>query len=223
MSGPATSSMRAFARGAGGAGLFWAALAMAPSPARGEPARGEPARGEPAPSPELGALADKPGYAQLQGRALVGTGLRFNNPYRLATPLGSTAESVSRAPFYLDLGVAALLGAPRGFQHGLDLGLATSLEGVRQSVLTPSYLLYRRWHALAAAARAGTPVVLGPDVTWGLELAASATYFVRGALGVRAELVGDVFYGAGTVERRVPAYPMLSVAVGLVFAYEVLP
>ena len=43
------------------------------------------------------------------------------------------------------------------------------------------------------------------------------------ALGVRAELVGDVFYGAGTVERRVPAYPMLSVAVGLVFVYEVLP
>lgn len=175
------------------------------------------------PSPELAAFADKPGYAQLQARALVGAGLRFNNPYRLATPLGSTAESVSRTPAYLDVGAAALLGAPRGFQHGVDLGLATSLEGVRQWVFTPSYLLSRRWHALAGGFRAGTPVVLTPDVTLGFELGVSATYFVRGALGIRAELVGDVFYGAGTVERRVPAYPMLSGALGLVFAYEVLP
>ncbi|HQY62966.1 MAG: hypothetical protein IPF92_02640 [Myxococcales bacterium] len=213
MSGTATSSTRAcLARGARGAGLLWAAsLATAPSAAYGEPSR------------ELAALADKPGYMQLQARALVGAGLRFNNPYRLATPLGSTAESVSRAPFYLDVGAAGLLGSPRGFQHGVDLGLATSLEGVAQSVFTPSYVLYRRWHALAGAARVGTPIVLGPDVTWGLELAMSVTYFVRGALGVRAEIVGDVFYGAGTVERRVPAYPMLSGALGLVFAYEVLP
>jgi hypothetical protein len=34
----------------------------------------------------------------------VGRGLRFNNPYRLEKPLGDTAESVSLAATYLDIG-----------------------------------------------------------------------------------------------------------------------
>ncbi len=205
-----------------------ATLALLPALTAAGLAAAEPAVAAPVATPtpargELAAFADRPGYAQLQARTLVGAGLRFNNPYRLATPLGASAESVSRTPFYADLGVAALLGAPRGFQHGLDLGVALALEGVRQSVLTPSYLLYRRKGAFAGAARLGTPVVLTPDVTVGAELALSATYFFRAALGARAELIGDVFYGAGTVERKVPAYPMLSLALGVVVVYEVLP
>lgn len=172
---------------------------------------------------ELAAFDDKPGYVQFQAKSLVGTGLRFNNPYRLATPLGETAESVSRTATYLDVGAAVLFGSPSRFQHGAELGLSFALEGIRQSVLTPSYVLARRKGSIAGALRVGTPVVLSPNVTFGGELAVSGTWFFRAAIGARAEVVGNLFYGAGTVERAVPAYPMLSFALGLVVAYEVLP
>ncbi len=173
--------------------------------------------------PELSAFDDKPGFVQLQGKALVGTGLRFNNPYRLPTALGDSAESVSRTAFYLDTGAAILFGGPTRFQHGLDLAFSFALEGIRQVVFTPSYVLARRKGPFAAALRIATPIVLTPSTTVGGELALSGTYFFRAALGVRAEVVGDVFYGAGTFDRAVPAYPMLSFALGLVVAWEALP
>ncbi len=132
------------------------------------PAEGEgsaPAR----PSDELPETArpsdERPGYFQLQIHTLVGTGLRFNNPYRLATPLGSTAESVSRTAAYLDLGTALILCSPSGFQHGPQLRASLALEGVRQTVLTHSYLLYRRRRSLAAFARIGVPIVVSPDAS----------------------------------------------------------
>ena len=49
------------------------------------------------------------------------------------------------------------------------------------------------------------------------DLAAYRTYRVA------AEIVGDVFYGAGTREVATPAYPVLSAQLGLVLAVEVLP
>lgn len=175
------------------------------------------------PSPEQGAFAEKPGYLQLQAKAMFGTGLRFNNPYRLPTVLGDTAESVSRTPVYTDLGLAVLFGSPMHFQHGADLSVSMPLEGIRQTVLVPSYVLSRRRGALAAALRVATPIVLTPNTTVGGELAVSGTYYFRAAVGARVEVVGDVFYGAGTIERATPAYPMLSLALGIVVAYEVLP
>src|SRR5262245_35093373 len=39
-------------------------------------------------------LTTKAGYAQIFATAMGGVGLRFNNPYRLSTPLGADAESV---------------------------------------------------------------------------------------------------------------------------------
>ena len=165
----------------------------------------------------------KPGYVQLFGTALFGDGLRFNNPYRLATPLGATAESVSRTATYVDLGIAATLGSPLGFQHGLAVRASFATEGIQQAVIAPSYLLWRRWRGVAAYARAGLPIVLTPDTTFGLEGGLGAVWFVRGALGVTGELVGDLFYGAGTREVQTPAYPVLSAEVGLTIAYEVLP
>lgn len=155
--------------------------------------------------------------------SFVGDGLRFNNPYRLATPLGSTAESVSRTAGYVEVGAAALRGDPLAFQHGLALRCAFAVEGVPQAVLTPSYLLWRRMRQVALFARAGVPVVLTPDPTMGLEASLGAVLFVRGGIGVGAELVGDVFYGAGTREVAIPAYPILAGQIGLVVAYEALP
>jgi hypothetical protein len=155
--------------------------------------------------------------------AFVGDGLRFNDPYRLATVLGSSAESVSRTATYVDLAAAVTLGDPRAFQNGFSLHVTLAVEGVQQTLVTPSYVLYRRFRDLAAYARAGTSIVCSPDVTWGLEGALGGVWFVRAGLGVTAEIVGDLFYGAGTREVSAAAYPVLSGQIGLTIAYEVVP
>jgi hypothetical protein len=168
-------------------------------------------------------LATKPGYAQFFATVMGGTGLRFNNPYRLSTPLGDDAESVSRTNAYVDIGLAMTLGSPLGFQHGVALRTSIAVEGVSQVVMTPSYLLWRRKGALAAFGRAGVPLVLTPDPTLGLEAAAGGVFFFLGGLGVVAEVVGDLFYGTGTREVGTATYPVLSGQIGLIGTYEVLP
>jgi hypothetical protein len=67
------------------------------------------------------------------------------------------------------------------------------------------------------------PIVLTPDTTFGMEGAAGGVWFVRAGIGLAAELVGDVFYGAGTREVETPAYPVLSAQAGLWLSWEVLP
>lgn len=175
------------------------------------------------PAKELDPFRTKPGYVQLLTSVLVGTGLRFNNPYRLATPLGGDAESVSRTATYVDVGLGMTFGNPLGLQHGFSLRTTGALEGVGQVVMTPSYVAWRRWRSLAAHGRAGVAAVLTPDVTWGFELAAGVTWFFLGGFGLSAEIVGDVFYGAGTRDVAAATYPVLSGQLGLVVAYEVLP
>ena len=159
----------------------------------------------------------------IHAAAFFGDGLRFDDPYRLATVLGSSAEEVSRTASYVDLAAGMTLGDPRGFQNGFSLHLSLAVEGVQQSVLAPSYVLYRRFRDVAAYARAATPLVLSPDVTWGLEGALGGIWFVRAGLGLTAEIVGDVFYGAGTREVSAAAYPILSGQIGIALAYEVVP
>ena len=152
-----------------------------------------------------------------------GDGLRFNDPYRLATVLGSSAEGVSRTAAYVDLAAAITLGDPRRFQSGFALHLTLATEGVQQTVLAPSYVLYRRFRDVAAYARAATPIVCSPDVDVGLEGALGGIVFVRAGIGITAEIVGDLFYGAGTREVAAPLYPVLSGQIGLALAYEVIP
>jgi len=161
-------------------------------------------------------------YFQVLATTLVGDGLRFNNPYRLATPLGSTAESVSRTSSYVDLGLAATMGNPDGLQHGVSLRLSIALEGVQQGVFVPGYLGWYRKKSWAAFGRAGVPIVF-PQPTWGLEASIGGAWFVRAGIGLALEVVGDVFYGAGTREKNVVSYPTLSAQAGLIVAYEVLP
>jgi hypothetical protein len=167
--------------------------------------------------------ANKSGYLQLFATAMGGTGLRFDNPYRLPTPLGSDAQSVSRTAAYLDLGFATTFGNPLGLQHGISLRSSTAVEGVGQEVLTPAYFAWRRWGRLAAYGRAGVPILLTPSVTWGLEAAGGGAFFFLGGLGVVGEIVGDVIYGEGTRDRAVSTYPILSAQLGLIATYEVLP
>ena len=152
-----------------------------------------------------------------------GRGVRFNNPYRLDTPLGDTAESVSLAATYLDLGGALLFG-PRDFRQGVSLGGAVALQGIGQLVLTPSYVaLFGLDEELAIRGRAGIPIVVAPDSSAGLEAAVGASYAVAYGLGAVAELVGSVYFGAATDERSITTIPMLSLQVGICFDHQVVP
>jgi hypothetical protein len=165
----------------------------------------------------------KAGWIDLVATAFVGDGLRFNNPYRLATILGSNAESLSRTAAYTDVGAAMLLGDPTFLAHGPVLRVSIALEGVQQGVLTPSYMVMHRWSAWGLYGRAGVPIVLTPDTTYGFEGGAGAIWYARAGIGVVTELVGDVFYGAGTREVATPAYPVLSGQAGIWLSWEALP
>jgi hypothetical protein len=152
-----------------------------------------------------------------------GIGLRFNNPYRLATPLGSNAESISRTAAYSDVGAGIAFGEPDGITHGLVLRWDHALQGVSQDVLTPSYALGRRWLAWELWGRVGVPILLRPDANAGGEAALGVAWFPVQGLGAWGELCGDLFFGTATPDQRRPVYPVLSLQLGAVFEWERLP
>ena len=49
--------------------------------------------------------------------------------------------------------------------------------------------------------RLGVPVVLEPDVTAGVELGAAAVWHFLAGLGIYAELIGSLFFGAATLDK----------------------
>ena len=163
-------------------------------------------------------------YLHLLSTASIGESIRFNNPFRLEHQLGDTGESLSRTPLYANLGFGLTLGDPEGLQHGLALQWNRSLSGLPQHVVTPAYLLMldggRPWLWFA---RAGVPIILNPDPNAGGELSIGGAYLLTAGIGVQAELVGNVFYGAATWEKKVTTIPMLSLQAGLIVDYEVLP
>jgi len=164
------------------------------------------------------------GYLHFLGAISVGRGLRLNNPYRLATPLGDDAESVSLTATYADVALTIASGEPEGLQHGGSMHLSLALSGVPQEVLTPSYVvLHRLPPRFLAYGRAGLPVVLGPDMNLGYELAVGGAWLASAGIGATAELVFDLFYGAATQERAASAIPLLSFQLGVLVDYEVLP
>ena len=152
-----------------------------------------------------------------------GRGVRFNHPYRLARPLGDSAESVSLAATYLDLGLALLFGG-RDFRHGAALGGAVALQGIGQFVLAPSYLAQLGLTDSAALrGRVGVPIVVAPDTTLGLEAAVGSTLDMAYGFGALLELVGSVYFGAATDQTSITTIPMLSLQVGLFFEHRMSP
>ncbi|MEO8904812.1 MAG: hypothetical protein ABI488_20505 [Polyangiaceae bacterium] len=199
---------------------YWAQLPLAyaepPTAAPPEPLGSERYR---TPLPDAGA------YWHGFGSLALGKGLRFNNPYRLSTPLGKTPESVSSTATYYDLGLGAVRGGPQGLAHGAVLHLSIAAEGIPQEVLSLSYIgLLRVGNGRGMLfGRAGIPVVLQPDLGGGLEAAFGAAFMISAGLGLQSEVVGSLFYGAGTLDRSVTTIPVLSAQLGLFIDYEVLP
>ena len=152
-----------------------------------------------------------------------GVGLRFNNPYRLSRPLGSDANSLSSTAPYVDLGIGATFGNPFGWQHGAVLRYDHSLSGVTQHVLTPSYIGLRRFVHVELWGRVGLPILLTPDGNVGGELALGTAWFFRAGLGLGAEVVGDLFFGAATPAAKNPVYPVLSGQLFAIVEWERLP
>lgn len=164
------------------------------------------------------------GYQHWLGGMYLGRGLRFNNPYRLRTVLGDDAESLSLGATYLDLHLGRTFSAPDTFEHGVSLQLSIATDGIRQEVLTPSYLLVRRHGPrLLSYGRAGFPIVLEPDASVGLQAGLGGAYFFTANLGIGAELDFSVFYGAATIEEAATVIPMMSLALGVFFDWEKLP
>jgi hypothetical protein len=149
-----------------------------------------------------------------------GIGLRFNNPYRLATPLGDTAESLSLTAPYQSFGGGVALGDPRGWQHGPVLRWDFALTGISQHTIIPSWGAFRRGALFGAWARFGLPIILNPNANMGIELAVGGAWYVRGGVGITAELLGDLFRGTGTPENKRPNYPVLSSQLGVVVEWE---
>lgn len=163
-------------------------------------------------------------YKHWLGGLYVGKGLRFNNPYRLGTVLGEDAESLSLSATYLDLHLGRTFSEPDGFEHGVTVHLSIATDGVRQEVLTPSYLLVRRLSPrFLSYGRLGVPVVLEPDASVGLEAGLGGAYFFSATLGIGAELDFSVFYGAATIEEAATVIPITSLALGVFFDWESLP
>jgi len=170
-------------------------------------------------------IPDSGAYWHSFGSLSLGKGLRFNNPYRLSTPLGKTAESVSSTATYYDLGLGAVRGTPGGLAHGAVLHLSLAAQGIPQEVLSLSYIGLERLGSgrTLLYGRAGLPFVLGPDLGGGLEAAFGGAFMISAGLGVQGELIGSLFYGAGTPDRSVSTIPVLSGQLGLFVDYEVLP
>jgi len=153
-----------------------------------------------------------------------GDGLRFNNPYRLATPLGKTPESLSLTAAYFDLGLGAVRGPPDGLAHGAVMHLSIAVQGIPQEVLSLSYIGLERIGngRTILFGRFGIPVILQPDLSGGLETAFGAAFMISSGIGVQGELVGSLYYGAATLDRSVTTIPVVSGELGVFFDYEVL-
>jgi hypothetical protein len=202
-------------------GALAAALtcALGIGPAKAEPTA-QPVGYERYRTPIAGGSAYWHGFGSLA----LGDGLRFNNPYRLSTPLGKTPESLSLTAAYYDLALGVVRGPPDGLAHGAVLHLSIAAQGIPQEVLSLSYIALERVGdgRTMLFGRAGIPIVLQPDLGGGVEAAFGAAYMISAGLGVQSELVGSLYYGAGTLDRSVTTIPVLSAELGLFIDYEVL-
>jgi len=171
------------------------------------------------------ALAGPPGMAaRIVSTVAMGKGIRFNNPYRLQTQLGETAESLSLTAGYLDLGVALALGPADGVQHGGALRFSVAVGGVPQESLTPSYFVaYRGLTRVLGYGRLGAAILIEPDVNVGGELALGLGYSLLAGVALSGEIVGDLFYGAATYDAAYTVYPVVSAQLGLMIDHELLP
>lgn len=206
-----------------GWGNAWAAEATQPSSApAAEPAGTEArARVDSAPS---GRSCRYWCYVHTHLDLGVGRGLRFNNPFRLQNQLGSDARSLSATATTLDARLGALVGDPLGWHYGVGVGLAASVQGVPQQVITPALELA---HPVSshfwARGHLGPGIVTQPDPNVGLEAGLQLVGLIRAGIGAFVALGYAHYWGAQTDESSATSIPILFGQAGLTLRYEVLP
>lgn len=139
------------------------------------------------------------------------------------------------APVFVDARAAVFLEGG-SLRHGMGLGVTTNVssEGpccavdpLRQWSIAPSYELlvplYRvlpelRHDWLQLRARAGVPVVVAPEPTFGLEVGGGVAFQPLAGLGVYVDASFSSFFGLENT-----LHPLVSLSGGLVLNYEVLP
>lgn len=162
-------------------------------------------------------------YHGFAGAGLGGS-IRFNNPYRLRNELGDSAESLSTPSPYFNVRLGATIRGTSKLSHGFELDASFGLTGVPQEVLAPSYVvLFHASPRWVARGRAGIPIVIEPDANAGFEMAAGGVFFGTAAIGITLDLVGSLFYGAATVDSPRTPVPLLSLELGVLYDYEILP
>jgi hypothetical protein len=65
--------------------------------------------------------------------------------------------------------------------------------------------------------------VVEPDAGFGAELALGVAWLFTGGLGLTSDAVFSVFNGAGTLDESVTWVPLVSLQLGVLVDYEVLP
>ncbi|MCB9635116.1 MAG: hypothetical protein H6721_23570 [Sandaracinus sp.] len=141
------------------------------------------------------------------------------------------------APAYLELRGAVALPQRGRVGHELSLAVTGNLSGdgsytsgidpMQQWVVSPGYAVRVGFPAGAVPdfvvrGRVGIPVVLTPDVTWGVEVDASFTYALLAGLGIYAEVGYGTFFGAEDRAGDLTVNPMIGLELGVMLDWEVL-
>lgn len=141
------------------------------------------------------------------------------------------------APAYLELRAGVTLPQRGRIGHELTLGLTTNVardgtytagvDALEQWVVAPAYGVRVGFpHGpvpdFVLRGRVGLPVVLTPDVTWGVEVDASLTYALLAGLGVYVELGYATYFGAEDRAGDRTTHPVLALELGVALDWEVL-
>ncbi len=141
------------------------------------------------------------------------------------------------APVYLEIRGGVAIPQRGRVGHELSLGLTTNLardgtytagvDAVEQWIVAPAYALRVGFPQgpvpdYVLRGRVGLPVVLAPDLTWGVEVDASLTYALLAGLGVYVELGVATYLGAEDRAGDQTMHPVLALELGASLDWEVL-
>jgi hypothetical protein len=141
------------------------------------------------------------------------------------------------APAYVELRGGVALPQRGRVGHELSLAATTNLSGdgtytsgidpFGQWAIAPAYAVRVGFPAgpvpdFVLRGRLGVPLVLAPDLTWGVEVDASITYAILAGLGAYVELGYATYFGAEDRAGDLTVHPLLAFELGVSVDWEVL-
>lgn len=154
---------------------------------------------------------------------------------RLAQDLELQQERL--APAYVELRGGVVLPQRGRVGHELTLAATANLSGdgtytsgidpFEQWAIAPGYAVRVGFPAgpvpdFVLRGRLGVPLVIAPDLTWGVEVDASITYAILAGLGAYFELGYATYFGAEDRAGDLTVHPLLAFELGVSVDWEVL-